>query len=312
MFQTWAGDIDSVYLQREFIMGLTILVAILPLSIPRRIHFLRYASFVALSCMLYVFILVIVWAGISNFDDMVAGNKNRQIDISGGKDLHLANFSQDVFFALPIVAFAFSSHIQVYKIYREMGVSDVPGMMNVVHLSVGACSLLYLGVGIFGYLCFYQVTSPNLLNNFTDESNGAIALAKIGLAIVLVASAPLFMLPMRDTLNNLLFSEEKAKQFSWIRHIIFTVGILGFAYLLACVTPEVSDVLSLTGSLCSTAVMYLFPATFYLALEQNHTSLQDKPARNRAFGAKCVLVWGTVMCIAGTTVSIYEFATKDS
>jgi len=260
--------------------------------------------------MLYVFILVIVWAGVTGFDDTIAGNKNRQIDISGGKELVLANWSQDIFFALPIVAFAFSSHIQVYQIYREMGVSDVPGMMNVVHLSVGACSTLYLGVGTFGYLCFYQVTSSNLLNNFTDEANPAIALAKVGLAIVLVASAPLFMLPLRDTLTNLIFGEEKAKVFSWLRHLFFTISVLGLAYLLAVVTPEVSDVLSLTGSLCSTSVMYLFPATFYLALEQNHTSLQDKPARNRAFGAKCVLIWGAGMCIAGTTVSIYDFATK--
>jgi amino acid permease len=243
---------------------------------------------------------------------MERGNKNRGIDISEGKQLVLANWSQDIFFALPIVAFAFSSHIQVYKIYREMGVSDVPGMMNVVHLSVGACSTLYLGVGLFGYLCFYQVTAPNLLNNFTDEANGAIALAKIGLAVVLVASAPLFMLPLRDTLSNVILGEEAAKKFSWYRHLFFTVFLLGLAYLLAVVTPEVSDVLSLTGSLCSTAVMYMFPATFYLALEQNHTSLQDQPARNRAFGAKCVLLWGIVMCIAGTTVSIYDFATKNA
>jgi len=191
-----------------------------------------------------------------------------------------------------------------------MGVSDVPGMMNVVHLSVGAVSTLYLGVGIFGYLCFYQVTSPNLLNNFTDETNGAIIIAKFGLAIVLVASAPLFMLPLRDTINNFI-DEKKARQFSWFRHIFWTIAVLGLAYILAVVTPEVSDVLSLTGSLCSTAVMYIFPATFYLALEQNHTSLQDSPARNRAFGAKCILVWGTMMAIAGTTVSIYEFATKE-
>jgi len=257
--------------------------------------------------MLYVFILVIVWATTRNFDDMDAGNREG-VDITGGKELVLANWSPSIFFALPIVAFAFSSHIQVYKIYREMGVSDVPGMMNVVHLSVGCVSLLYLGVGIFGYLCFYQVTAPNLLNNFTDETNPVIVIAKFGLAIVLVASAPLFMLPMRDTINNIIDGDKK-QDFSWMRHLFLTIFVLGLAYILAVVTPAVSDVLSLTGSICSTSVMYIFPATFYLALESNHTSLQDAPARNRACGAKCVLIWGIVMALAGTTVSIYEFAT---
>jgi len=252
--------------------------------------------------------LVIVWAGLRGFDDMEAGNKN-EVDISGGKELVYANFSPDIFFALPIVAFAFASHIQVYKIYREMGVSDVEGMMKVVHLSVGCCSTLYLGVGIFGYLCFYQVTAPNLLNNFTDETNPVIVIAKFGLATVLVFSAPLFMLPLRDTLNNII-DDDKKREFSWIRHLFFTILVLGLVYVLAVVTPAVSDVLSLTGSICSTSVMYIFPATFYLALEQNHTSLQDQPARNRALGAKCVLAWGVIMALAGTTVSIYEFAQK--
>jgi len=157
---------------------------------------------------------------------------------------------------------------------------------------------------------FYQVTYSNVLNNFTDENNPSVALAKIGLAIVLVASAPLFMIPLRDTLTALIFGEEKAREFSWLRHLFFTFAILGLAYILAVVIPEVADVLSLAGALCSTSVMYMFPATFYLALEQNHTSLQDKPARNRAFGAKCVLVWGLGMSIAGTAVSIYQYATN--
>jgi len=307
MFQSWA-DSDSFAVKREFIMGLALACIIFPLSIPRQIHFLRHASFVALTCMLYVFILVIVWATTRNFDDMDAGNRDG-VDITGGKELVLANWSPSIFFALPIVAFAFASHIQGYKIYREMGVSDVEGMMNVVHLSVGCCSILYLGVGIFGYLCFYQVTAPNLLNNFTDETNPVIVIAKFGLATVLVFSAPLFMLPLRDTLNNMI-DDDKKREFSWIRHFFFTVLVLGLVYVLAVVTPALSDVLSLTGSICSTSVMYIFPATFYLALEQNHTSLQDQPARNRALGAKCVLVWGVIMALAGTTVSIYQFAQK--
>jgi len=107
MFQTWAGDTDSMFVQREFIMGLVVACAIFPLSIPRRIHFLRHASLVALTCMLYVFILVIVWAGTSNFDDMIAGNKNRQIDISGGKELVIANWSQDIFFCSPYCCICF-------------------------------------------------------------------------------------------------------------------------------------------------------------------------------------------------------------
>jgi len=285
---------------------------IFPLSLPRKIHFLRHTSLVALLCMLYVLVLVLVWAGIHNFDDLEAGNKNRGDDISGGKELVVVSWSQNILFALPIVAFAFSSHIQVYKIYREMGVSDVPGMMNVIHLSVGACALLYLGVGIFGYLCFYQVTYSNVLKNFTDEGNAAIALAKIGLTITLVASAPLFMFPMRDTLSTLVLGEEKARRFSWFRQVSLSMFLLGLAYILAVVTPEVSDVLSLAGSICSTSVMYIFPSTFYLALEKNHTSLQDEPARNRAFGAKCLFVWGILMCLGGTAVSLYDFITKEN
>jgi len=269
--------------------------------------FLRHASLVALTSMFYVLVLVIVWAGKSKFDDMSAGNY-KNIDISNGKELVLANWSIDIFFALPILAFAYGSHIQVYKIYRELGVRDLPGMMNVVHLSVSSCATLYLGVGIFGYLCFYQVTSANLLNNFTDETNGAIVLAKFGLTIVLLASAPLFILPLRDTLNNLI-SDQKDQPFSWMRHLLFTITALGLIYILAVLIPEVSDVLSLAGSVVGVSVIFLFPTTFYLALEKDHTSSEDKFARYRSVLAKCLLAWGITMGVAGTIVSIFMFTT---
>jgi len=129
----------------------------------------------------------------------------------------------------------------------------------------------------------------------------------MGLAMTLIFSCPLFMVPLRDTITGMVWGPAKAVKFSWIRHIMLTVGILGLAYLFAVFVPDVADVLSLAGATCATAVMYLFPAAFYLALDRQNAA-DDPYALRRRYGAIAVLVWGSVMAISGTVVSCIEFA----
>jgi len=102
----------------------------------------------------------------------------------------------------------------------------------------------------------------------------------------------------------------RKKKFSWPRHIILAIAWLGLAYLLAVVSPDVADVLALTGATCSTSVMYLFPAVFYLSLERECGSQDDPYAVGKRWGARGLLVWGAVMAIAGTVVSAIQFADK--
>jgi len=100
----------------------------------------------------------------------------------------------------------------------------------------------------------------------------------------------------------------RKKKFSWPRHIILAIGWLGAAFLLAVVSPDVADVLALPGATCSTSVMYMFPAVFYLSLERE-CALQDDPyGTAKRWGARALLVWGIVMAIAGTVVSAIQFA----
>ena len=73
---------------------------------------------------------------------------------------------------------------------------------------------IYTCVGVFGYFTFYDALEGNLLVNYTDDSNIYIVLVKVGLSVVLVFSAPLFLPPLRhtlyryaQTLNTGLFEE---------------------------------------------------------------------------------------------------------
>jgi amino acid permease len=297
---------DSILADRAFIMGMVVLFCMLPPSLAKKMDFLRHTSLIALACMVYCFFLVSGWAIKTNFDDRERGNVNDEP--LGSHWPTGINVSTDIFFALPIIAFAFSSHVQVYQIYRETGQKNIPRMMSVVHMSVGTCLVLYLAVGVFGYLTFYSVTDGNVLNNYTDEDNAFVALGKVGLAITLTFSSPLFVPPLRQTIGGLLLSPDKLAKFNWARHIGGTVAILGTTLLLAVFVPDVANVLALTGATCSTSVMYLFPAAFYLRCERYLSDIDSPAAKQRHRMSILILVWGLVMSVLGTVVSIIDFA----
>jgi len=90
--------------------------------------------------------------------------------------------------------------------------------------------------------------------------------------------------------------------------VLITLFWLGLCYGLAVFVPNVADVLALCGATCSTSVMYLFPAIFYLKLEHRLNEERDSPSRQRRkWGAWFLLFWGTFMCIFGTAISIKDF-----
>ena len=69
----------------------------------------------------------------------------------------------------------------------------------VIHLAIGACTLLFLAFGVSGYLYSYGETRDNILLNF-DPSDRVVLLGRLGLGITLIAGVPMIVLPCRDAL----------------------------------------------------------------------------------------------------------------
>lgn len=297
-------ELDSIVVKRNFVMGVAAFGIILPLSLVRSYHLLRYAGMVAISMITYVVVVVVVWAFTTNFDDVVRGNVNNFPNPTATP--RLTNWSPNILFAIPIMCFAFTSHIQVYGIFREMGHRSVRRMMKVIWCSILADFILYLCISIFAYFTFYDVTDGNLLNNFTEENiTLAIILGKVGLAIALCCSGPIFVPPIRESLYG--FSGRK-EQMSVCVYVTMTLMIILCAYGLAVAVRDVENVIALTGCVCSTTIMYIMPSLFYIALRKQVPSPTSRAARCRLCGAWVCLFVGIFVMITGTFASVGDFA----
>lgn len=71
------------------------------------------------------------------------------------------DFSLRVFGSIPVITFAFAMHLQMFPLWVEL---RQPTSLR-MHLAVGVafmiCTVVYLIVGIFGYLTFFHLTSSN-------------------------------------------------------------------------------------------------------------------------------------------------------
>eukprot|EP00457_Paulinella_chromatophora_P006811 gb/GEZN01006830.1/.p1 GENE.gb/GEZN01006830.1/~~gb/GEZN01006830.1/.p1 ORF type:complete len:471 (-),score=56.54 gb/GEZN01006830.1/:130-1542(-) len=301
----WSGRPAS----RGLVMGLMVLFGVLPLSLTRTMDFLKHTSLIALVCMSYVLCLVVVWAIASGFDDVANGNIDKDITVSA--EIKWFIWGPRIFFALPIMGFAFCSHVQVYQIYSEMADKSVGVMVTVVHYSMATCTTLYLFVGAFGYLTFYDALEGNMLKNFTDSSNVAVMLGKLGLTITLLCSCPLFLPPLRDISYSLYLAPYEAKYVSTPLHALTTVAILLSCYLVALAVPDMADVLALAGSTSSASLMYIFPALFYLTLEHQLENRDSWVAWRGRYGAYLLLFCGVLFGSAGTYVTVIDFIDHD-
>ena len=68
---------------------------------------------------------------------------------------------------------------------------------------IGLASLLYLSVGIFGYIYARSHTDGNILNNFRISDPLAV-LGRLALACCIIGGLPLIVLPSRELLGKLL------------------------------------------------------------------------------------------------------------
>jgi hypothetical protein len=114
--------------------------------------------------------------------------------------VHAANFSSRIFVGLPIIFYGFSSHVNIFSIYRYASTTPVPYttakprvqfrssvdscLTNVRELKAPSLAkatqviagniivafVVYGTLGLFGYLAFLEKTDGNILENYSPEN----------------------------------------------------------------------------------------------------------------------------------------------
>ena len=138
----------------------------------------------------------------------------------------------DVVRAFPIIMFAFSCQVNVCAIFEEIAgfdneevLIDAEGiaiakvqskqrrMFNLTRYGITLCTILYLSIGIFGYLDFSHATLDNILKNYClpVTHDPLMITASIFVAVALLVAFPFNILPARVTLKMIWDRSRKKK-----------------------------------------------------------------------------------------------------
>lgn len=83
----------------------------------------------------------------------------------------------DSLFSFPLVALAFLSQFNMLSVHSSLQNPTRKRLQSVIHLAIGACTVLFLAFGISGYLYAYSGTKDNILLNF-DPSDKVVLLGR--------------------------------------------------------------------------------------------------------------------------------------
>lgn len=73
--------------------------------------------------------------------------------------IKLHDFSLKVFGSIPVISFAFSMHLQMFPLWNELKKPTSKRIHIVVASAMSICAIVYLVIGIFGYLTFFDSTT---------------------------------------------------------------------------------------------------------------------------------------------------------
>ncbi|KAL6073118.1 hypothetical protein QOT17_005087 [Balamuthia mandrillaris] len=169
-FTGFLGPLDT----RAFVVAVAMLTVMLPLSLLTKVDKLKYTSILALACILYL-VGVVSFHGVKHVWD-----KSVKESL---EDLHLMRFTVGVFTSIPIICFSFTFHPNIFPIFGEMKNATRRRMQRVVFSSSAFCGIVYVVVGVLGYITFAEETEGNIFTNYND--NTAVEVGKILLAVII-------------------------------------------------------------------------------------------------------------------------------
>eukprot|EP00002_Diphylleia_rotans_P008897 TRINITY_DN18886_c0_g1_i1.p1 TRINITY_DN18886_c0_g1~~TRINITY_DN18886_c0_g1_i1.p1 ORF type:complete len:428 (+),score=62.35 TRINITY_DN18886_c0_g1_i1:78-1361(+) len=238
---------EGSFLQnRIFVITLITWLMMFPLSLVRNLYSLRYASGAAMAAVAYMTIMIISKSFILDREGTYRGFEN---------DL-------DIMTAIPVISFSLCCQFNIFPIIRELHEPSTKRLHRINNTSLLICSVIYILVGCFGYLTFYDDVESNVLDSYRDDDVAA-AIGRVLVAFVLVFSYPLICFSARDSLHRLYYQDIPM---TFKIRATLTLFITVLVYLIAIFVPDVEIVFRLVGSSVTSMIAFVFPGLFHLRL----------------------------------------------
>jgi len=202
---------------------------------------------------------------------------------------------------LPIFSMALFCQTQLFEIYETIPNVSLEKMNDVVRGALNICTIVYMCVGLFGYIAFCtQPFTGNILLSF--EPSITSELIKLGFVFSVAFSFPLVIFPCRASLNSLLFRrvythEPSVNYLPESRFRCLTIAIVSISLLIGILVPNIEFVLGIVGSTIGVMICLIFPTIFFISISSKNT--------NERLVAQGILIIGVWIMILGTYANLY-------
>jgi len=197
--------------------------------------------------------------------------------------------------ACSMTFFAYTFQVQLLPIYSELVRPSYKRIKKVVVYSLFTDFLVYAVVSTAGYFSTYNYTNPIVIYRPALPSydpDYTMILCAVGILIVMISSYPCNYNPWRQAFFVFML---KMPDFSDTLNWAVTITFAAFSCLISILVPNVSQVLSILGGLCSVTLCYLIPTICWVKLSEHKWSHKDNLGPIVFFGTFVVLGYLSVV-----------------
>lgn len=295
--------------QRIVILSMTSLL-VFPISLLKNLSALQYTSGLSVFCGMLLCGCVVY----RSVQDHLGGAVTRADNPVKWYPKSLREFLTCV----SISELTFSCHFNILPMHIELRNQTRRNKRSILFTAMGLTCIMNFAVSFFGYFQFRKYTAQDITRNYAHDDI-VITAGRAALALVLLLSFPLLIVPCRQTLNKMIWSHERTRRWDLIGASSFvkslsnhklngptklvwfleTFLLVFSACGLAYVVPQVNMLWGLVGAIGCTLIIYVLPPAFYLKVRHH----PENPDAKQIF-AWLLLIIGIFLLGAGTYTSV--------
>ncbi|XP_059822030.1 putative sodium-coupled neutral amino acid transporter 11 isoform X1 [Hypanus sabinus] len=271
---------ENILAERHFVIAMTTLVFVLPLSMYRNIANLGKLSLVSLVLTLAILVIVVV----------EAATLGPKIPPSEGA----WNFAQsNAMQAIGIMAFAFVSHHNTFLIYGSLETPTINNWSCVSHISVLFSLITYLIFAGSAYGTFTGYTQGDLFENYCKNDDWA-TIGRLLYGLTTILTYPIECFVVREVIANFFFNGTLTTIF----HVVVTFCMVAVAMAISQGIECLEIVLVLNGVIVATPLVFIIPTACYIKLSEKPWKHWDN------LKSWMILITGAFVMIFGFVMAI--------
>ena len=183
------------------------------------------------------------------------------------------SLNQSIFVLLSMLSTSYIAHYNAPKFYNELKDKSLPRFNTVVNLAFGVSIALFVFMMGTGFLTFGGTSAGFVLNNYAGADR-LISLARLAIGLALLTGYPFTFSAFRDGILD-LSKVDPVKRAQVTRPL--TTGLLSLVTVLALFLQDVGFVVSVSGALFGSLLMFVVPSLMNIA-DKKKLAAQTKKA----------------------------------